>query len=186
MTFWKAATSMRGRSHLIRNATIAALVGGTAGAFAGLWSVRDQASSAALSPMSTGGDVAASSASPPKDAASGELGRDLTARHGLVSSSAVAAVLQPVAPAAAVRLGTAQNDSLNVLQRARAFAEVPDVYALVALRESISRVEQDSPPTQELLREIDRYLAKARQLRLKLDGEALRRDQAANPPRRER
>lgn len=191
MRFSKAATSMRGRSHLIRNATIAALVGSTAGAVAGLWSVRDRAASVAVSPMSTGGDVAASSASPPIDAASGELGRDLTARHGLVSSSAVATVLQPVAPAAAMRSGPAQNDSLNVLQRARAFAEVPDVYALVALRESISgraeeRVEQDPPPTQELLREIDRYLAKARQLRLKLDGEALRRGQAANPPRMDR
>ena len=87
--------------------------------------------------------------------------------------------------------GPAQPDSLDVRQQARAFAEVPDVYALVALREGIirgaeERLEQDSPRTQELLREMDRYLAKARQLRLKLDGEALRRGQAANPPRRDR
>lgn len=62
------------------------------------------------------------------------------------------------------------------------------MYALVALRESVSRRadergEPESPATQDLIREIDRYLAEARKLRLKLDGEALRRGQAANPPR---
>jgi hypothetical protein len=173
---------MRSTSYLIRNATIAVLVGGTAGALAGLWSVHDRPSIAAVSTMSTGGDVGAS----PIDAASGELGPDLTARGGLVRSSAAPGVVQPVVPAATLRSGPAQNDSLNVLQRARSFAETGDVYALVALRATISRAEQDSPPTQELLREIDSYLAKARQLRLKLDGEALRGDQATNPPRRDR
>ena len=84
--------------------------------------------------------------------------------------------------------GSTQNDSQKVVQRARALAEVPDVFALVALRESISRRaadrgEQESPATQELIREIERHLAQARRLQLKLDGEALRRDQAANPPR---
>ena len=181
---------MRSRSHLIRNVTIAALVGSTAGAAAGLWSVRDRTTSVAASPMATGGDVAASSASPPADAASGQLRRDLTARDGLSNSIAVATngVVPSTAPAAVVRSGSAQNDSQKVVQRARALAEVPDVYALVALRESISRRadergEQESPATQELIREIERYLAEARRLRLKLDGEALRRDQAANAPR---
>lgn len=181
---------MRSRSHLIRNATIAVLVGSTAGAAAGVWSVRGRTASVAVSPRSTGGDVAASSASPPTDAGSGELGRDLTARDGLASSVAVATkgVGQSTAPAAAARSGSAQNDSEKVVQRARAFAEVPDVYALVALRESVSRRadergEPESPATQDLIREIDRYLAEARKLRLKLDGEALRRGQAANPPR---
>ena len=122
--------------------------------------------------------------------ASGQPGRDLAAREGLSNSIAVATqgVGQSTAPAAVVRSGSAQNDSQKVVQRARALAEVPDVYALVALRESVSRRadergEQESPATQELIREIERYLAEARRLRLKLDGEALRRDQAANPPR---
>jgi len=178
------------RSHLIRNAAIAALVGTTAGAAAGLWSVRDRTPRAVVSPMRTGGDVAASSASRRTEAASGQLGRDLTAPDGLSNSIAVATngVVQSTAPAAIVRSGSAQDDSQKVVQRARALAEVPDVYALVALRESISRRadergEQESPATQALIREIDRSLAEARRLRLKLDGEALRRDQAANPPR---
>jgi hypothetical protein len=181
---------MGSRPHLIRNATIAALVGSTAGAAAGLWSVRDRTTSVAVSPMSTGRNVAASSASPPTEAANSELGRDLTARDGLSNPIAVATkgVVPSAPPAAVVRSGSAQHDSQNVVQRARALAEVPDVSALVALRESISRRadergEQESPATQELIREIDRYLADARRLRLKLDGEALRRDQAANPPR---
>jgi hypothetical protein len=180
---------MRSRSHLIWNATIAVLVGTTAGALAGLWSVRDRTASIAVSPMSTGGNVAASSASPPTDA-SRELEREPTARDGPASSTAVATrgVVPSTAPVPPVRPGSAQNDSQKVLQRARAFAEVPDVYALVALRESVSRRadergEHESPATQALIREIDRYLAEARQLRLKLDGEALRRGQAASPPR---
>jgi hypothetical protein len=112
------------------------------------------------------------------------------AREGLSNSIAVATngVVQSTAPAAVVRSGSAQHDSQKVVQRARALAQVPDVYALVALRESIGRRadergEPESPATQELIREIERYLAEARRLRLKLDGEALRRDQAANPPR---
>jgi hypothetical protein len=84
------------------------------------------------------------------------------------------------------RSGPAQSDSQKLVQRAQTLAQVADVYALVALRESIIRAErseQESLATRELIREIDRYLAEARELRLKLDGEALRRDQAANPPR---
>jgi hypothetical protein len=86
-----------------------------------------------------------------------------------------------------VRSGSAQDDTQKVVQRARALAAVPDVSALVALRESVSRRadergEQESPATQALIREIDRFLAEARRLRLKLDGEALRRDLAANSP----
>jgi hypothetical protein len=193
MRFSNRPASMRSRSHLIRNATIAALLGSTAGAVAGLWSVRDRTASVAVSPMSTGGDVAASSASPPAKAASGQVGREPMAGDGLSDSIAVATkgVVQASAAAALVRSGSAHNDSQKVVQRARALAQVPDVYALVALRESISRRaeergEQESPATQDLIREIERSLAEARQLRLKLDGEALRRDQAANTPRTDR
>jgi len=66
------------------------------------------------------------------------------------------------------------------VERARALAARPDVSALVALRDDISRRaeergEQESPATQQLLHEVDRYLAEARLRRLKLDGEALRK-----------
>ena len=178
---------MSRKSHLIRNATIAALVGSTVGAIAGLWSVRDRTTS--VSTIATGGD-AASSASPPTAAATGQSGQDPASRDGLSNSIAVATkgVVPSTAPPASVRPGSTENDSQKVVQRARALAEVPDVYGLVALRESISRRGEErgdleSPATQELIRELDRYLADARRLRLKLDGEALRRDQAANPPR---
>ena len=182
--------SMRSRSRLIRNATIAALVGSAAGAVAGVWSVRARTTSVAASPMSAGGDPAASSASPPTHTASDQSRRDLAAPEALSNPIAVATqgIVQPAAPAAVVRSGPAQNDSQTVVQRARALADVPDVYALVALRESVirraaERGDQESPATQELIREVERHLAEARRLRLKLDGEALRRDQAAHPPR---
>jgi hypothetical protein len=181
---------MSRRSHLIRNATIAALVGSTAGAIAGLWSVRDRADSVAVSTTATGGNVAASPASPPTGAATGQSGQDPAAREGLSNSIAVATrgVVPSTTPPASVRPGSTQNDSQKVVQRARALAEVPDVYGLVTLREGISRRaadrgELESPATQELIRELDRYLADARRLRLKLDGEALRRDQTVKPPR---
>lgn len=137
----RAIRSMDSRSHLIRNATIAALVGSTAGAGVGLWSVRDGTTSVAVSPISIGGDVAASSVSPLTDPADGRPGRDPTARDGLSNSTAVAAkeVGESTAPAAVVRSDSAKSDSQKLLQLARALAEVPDVYALVALREDVSR-----------------------------------------------
>jgi hypothetical protein len=160
---------MRSRSRLIRNAAIAALIGTTAGAAAGVWSVRDRTGSVAVSPVS---------------------GRDVTAGDGLSSSTPVATrgVVPSTAPVATLRSGPAQGDSQKLVQQARTLAQVPDVSALVALRESIGRRaneggEQESPATQELIREVERYLGEARELRLKLDGEALRRDQTANPPR---
>jgi len=180
---------MTRRSHLVRNATIAALVGSTVGAIAGLWSVRDRTSSVAVS-TTAGGDVAASSASPPTGGATSQSGQDSATRDGLSGSIAVATkgVVPSTAPPASVRPGSLPHDSQNVVQRARALAEVPDVYGLVTLREGVSRRaadrgELESPATQELIRELDRYLADARRLRLKLDGEALRRDQTAKPPR---
>jgi hypothetical protein len=161
--------AMSRRSHLIRNAAIAALVGSTAGAIAGFWSVRDRADSVAVSATATGGNVALSPVSPPT----------AVATRGVMPSTAA-----PVP----VGAGSSENDSQKEMQRARALAEVPDVYALVGLRESISRRaeergELESSATQALIRELDRYLADARRLRLKLDGEALRRDQTAKAPR---
>jgi hypothetical protein len=183
------AASIRGRSRLIRNATIAALIGSTLGAAAGFWSVRDRASAVAVPPMSTGGNVAVSPATLPTETAGGPSARDLPARDGSNSTPvATRGVVPSTGPVTNGRSGPPQNDHQKLVQRARTLAEVPDVYGLVALRESIirgatERGEQESPATQELIREVDRYLSAARELRLKLDGEALRRDLAANPPR---
>lgn len=172
---------------------IAALVGSTAGALAGLWSVRDRAVGVAASTTATGGNVGASAASPPTAAATGQSGQDPAARERLSNSIAVATrgVVPSTAPPASVRPSSTQDDTQKVVQRARALAEVPDVSGLVGLRESISRRaeergELESPAAQELIRVLDRYLADARRLRLKLDGEALRRDQTVKPPRTDR
>lgn len=181
---------MSRRSHLIRNAAIASLVGSTAGAIAGFWSVRDRADSVAVSTPATGGNVAAAPASPPTGATTSQPGQDPAARDALSNSIAVATkgVVPSAAPAASDRPGSMENDGEKVVQRARALAEVPDVSGLLALRESISRRAEErnelqSPAARELIRELDRYLADARRLRLKLDGEALRRDQTVKPPR---
>ena len=155
------------------------------GALAGLWSVRDRVSSVGVSTMSTGGNVAASSVSPATDAASGQSGRDLAGDGSNSTPVATKGVVQSTMPV--TNAGSSlPNDSQKLVQRAQALAQVPDVYALVALRESVSRRadergEHESTATQELIRELDRSLAKARELRLKLDGEALRRDLAAPP-----
>jgi hypothetical protein len=183
---------MRDRSHFIRNAAIAALAGSTIGAGAGLWSVRDRTTtSVSLAPTSRGGDVVASSAPAATEArASAALGRPgVTPPDRPAPAMAVATngVARPAAPAAAVPADSARDDRQSVLQQARVLAERPDVKALVALRDRISRQagergDQESAATQQLLREIERYLAEARRLRLKLDGDDLRKLQLANRP----
>jgi hypothetical protein len=182
---------MRSRSHFIRNAGLAALVGGTIGAGAGLWSVRDRTTtSVSLAPKSPGGDVAASLAPAAAEAASTAPGHpDVTSRDRPAPAVAAATngVARPTAPAAAVPADSARDDRQNVVQLARALAERPDVKALVALRDRISRRpdergDQESAATEDLLREIDRYLAEARRLRLKLDADDLRKMQLANRP----
>jgi hypothetical protein len=135
------------------------------------------------------GNVAASPATPPTETESGQSGRDLAAGDGSNSTPIATKGVGPsTSPATSAGSGPPHNDRQKLVQRAQTLAEVPDVYALVALRESIirgatERGEEESAPTQELIREVEGYLAAARELRLKLDGEALRRDQAANPPR---
>ena len=181
---------MSRRSHLIRNATIAALLGSIAGAIAGFWSVRYRADGVPVSTTASGESVAAAPASPPTGATTSQSGQDPAARDALSNSIAVATkgVVPSAAPPASDRPVLTENDGEKVVQRARALAGVPDVSGLVALRESISRRAEErnelqSPAARELIRELDRYLADARRLRLKLDGEALRRDQTVKPPR---
>lgn len=81
----------------------------------------------------------------------------------------------PVAPAALQ----------DPLQAARELAKRIDVTGLIALREDVaSRAEQagerDAPETKQRLDVIDRYLAEARALRLKLDAAEFRK---SAPPR---
>jgi hypothetical protein len=71
------------------------------------------------------------------------------------------------------------------LQLARERAKRVDVIGLIALREEVAARaeqagEQDAPATKQRLNEIDRYLAEARALRLKLDAAEFRKS-APNP-----
>jgi hypothetical protein len=168
---------MRAKPFLIRNAAIAALVGITAGGAVGLWTVRDPTPAIAIDEKPA---VVATSPAAASEATSGAAKPDMTARDGVVPSIGVGA--RADARPAAIRPGFTPVESQTLVARARALAERPDVTALVALRESISRRadaagEQESPATQRLLAEVDRYLTEARQRRLRLDGEALRKSQ---------
>jgi len=167
---------MHSKSRLIRNAAIAAFVGCAGGAIAGLWSVRQPAPNVALAPKPAATVVAAAPDAHPDDGAQGQP--DEPRRDRLPQSVAVATkgVAGP------------RDDRQDVLQRARSLAQRPDVNALVALRAGVSRLadergDQESPATRRLLEELDRYLAEARQLRLKLDGDELRKTQPVNRPR---
>jgi len=128
---------------------VAAVVVGTAGGAAvGLWSVRGQRSNVA--PVQTSTAVVGSSSTSPD-----------------APSTTAAAVAPPSRPA-----DPADED---LLQRAWSLAGRPDVKALVELRESVvqrteERGEKESPETKRLLDEIDRYIAEARSLQLKLDA----------------
>jgi hypothetical protein len=73
-----------------------------------------------------------------------------------------------------------QEQSRDVLRRARTLARRADVNALVALREeAVDRAEgqgqRAASATKRLLRQLDRYLNEARTLRLRLDGLEIRK-----------
>jgi hypothetical protein len=148
------------RTRIIRNAVIAAIVGTTCGAAAGLWSIRSwppQVTAAVQSPRENAA-VASSPAS---------LDRD----------ESVPTPPKPEATPAQPPLRS--GDEGNVLQRARELAQRPDVRALLELREGIvqraaERGETKSAATKAQLDELDRCLLEARTLWLKLDREAFR------------
>ncbi len=177
----------------VRNAVIAAIVGSTCGALAGVWSVyRLPASrtSAAPVPATTAVVVASSTTSPrvqtdERVSVRRETPPVATAAPPLSAppARALKAPLAAPAPNAA-----AAADSTDVLERARAMAQRADVKALVSLRENVvlraaERGEKDSPATTRQLDELDRYLAEARALRLKIDAEEFRKSapDTANP-----
>jgi len=180
---------MQNRSRFIRNGVIAAIVGSTCGALAGVWSVHrlpTVRTPVAQVPATTA--VVASSSTPPRAKAINEVPvrRDeypAATAAVPVSSPPARAIDAPAAavpprplnaPAAASHAATAA-DPLDVLERARALAQRPDVKALVALREGVARRaaergEKDSAVTKQQIDELDRYLAEARALRLKIDA----------------
>jgi hypothetical protein len=101
-------------------------------------------------------------------------------------AGATPAEIFPAKPAAIGSLSEGDDDE-HVLQRARALAQRPDVNALLALRDGVSRRaeergEKESAATKRLLDGLDRFLAEARQLRLKLDREEFQKS-AATPSR---
>jgi hypothetical protein len=72
------------------------------------------------------------------------------------------------------------DDPRDPVERARVLAQRPDVRGVVAVREEVLRRaeeagEQEAPATKRQLDEIDRYLAQARVLRLKLDAAEFRK-----------
>jgi hypothetical protein len=156
------------RTRFIRNAVIAAIVGATGGAAAGLWSIRSWPPHVtAAVPTNYESAVVAS----------------LPAKPATLDQDAKAPI-PPNTQAAPPQPSLIAGDGRNVLQRARALAQRPDVRALLELREGIARRaaergETESAATKGQLDELDRFLAEARTLQLKLDRQALRTHTAA-------
>jgi len=172
---------MQNRLVLVRNAVIAAIVGSTCGALGGAWSVYrlPARTPVALAPTPTA--VIASSPTSVRAKAAEEVSVPREARPAATAPVPVSAppARARKAPVAASNTAVAA-DAQDVLERARALAERPDVKALVALRENIvlraaERGEKDSAATQQQLDELDRYLAEARALRLKIDALAFQK-----------
>ena len=183
---------MQNKPVLLRNAVIAAIVGSTCGALAGVWSVyRLPAIRTQAAPVpATTAVVVATSTTPPRaqthEPVSVRRETPPVATATTPASAAPRALKAPVAatpPSAA-----AAADPADVLERARALAQRADVKALVALRENVvlraaERGEKDSAATTQQLDALDRYLAEARALRLKIDAQEFRKSapDTANP-----
>jgi len=180
------------RSQLARNALIAALVGSACGALAGVWSVYRLPSvrTPVVQAQMTTEVISSSSSSPSPRVTTAEPvpvrgeAQPASASPPPVSVSTLPAPAldAPVAASAAV-------DAPDGLERARALAQRPDVKALVALRDAVvlkaaERGKVDSAATKRQLEEIDRYLAQARVLRLKIDAMTFRKSASAPNPDR--
>ena len=188
----------------VRNAAIAAFLGAACGAFAGLWSVHRAAPKATPVAQTTTTPVIARTSSPPfgpsRANVPAPIVRSDPARVVPPAASHPVATkgIAPSAPARASATSgaiasapprAAREAIVDPLERARALAQRPDVRGLVALRDSFvrraeERGEAESGASKQQLEELDRYLAEARALRLKLDAEEFRKaTAAANKPR---
>ena len=173
---------MQNRLVLVRNAVIAAIVGSTCGALGGAWSVyRLPAIRTPVALAPTPRAVIASSPTSPRVNGAEEVSVQHEARPAATAPVPVSAppARTRKAPVATSNT-TVAADAQDVLERARALAQRPDVKALVALRENIvlraaERGEKDSAATKQQLDELDRYLAEARALRLKIDALAFQK-----------
>ena len=101
-----------------------------------------------------------------------------------LSAPPARALTPPVAPPPTAAVAA---DARDVMERARMLAQRADVKTLVALRERViagaaERGEQDSAATKQQLDELDRYLAEARALRLKIDALEFRKSAPGTEP----
>src|SRR5262245_16023626 len=172
---------------VVRHVVLAALVGSTCGAAAGLWSVgqRSKVAPVVQTPAS-GGVTGTPSISQDQKSASGSTMRpDPQAVASTVQTIPPAAKPAAAEPSATHPSGSVPSspstgvDNQDVMARARSLAQRPDVKALVALRESVvrraaERGETGSASSKQQLDELDRYLEEARLLRLKLDAQEFR------------
>lgn len=143
---------------MLRKSLVAALIGSSCGAGVGYWT------SPAPAAIAAPAEVA------PPDARTGVAPMNPAAPGPPAQASA-----QAIRPTAALDIG-----STDAVRRARELAQLPDVTALVALREAVLRRAEeagrkDDPATIREIESIDRYLSEARALRLKLDAAAFRK-----------
>jgi hypothetical protein len=188
----------------VTNAAIAAILGAACGASAGLWSVHHAPPKVTPVAQTTATPVVTRTASPPTAASPANVPAKIVrsdparvvppAASHPVATKGVAASARANAAAtsgaiAAPPLRAPREETVDPLQRARALAQRPDVKALVALRDSfVRRAEErgdaESDASKQQLEELNRYLAEARALRLKLDAEEFRKASAdPNKPR---
>ena len=151
-------------------AVIAAIIGGTCGTAAAIWSVGTHSGVAPA--------VQASPAAVVTNSAPSLIRTDVPVASPPQAPAAVAKFA--AASATATTPVPAGSDTQDVRARARAMAARPDVKALVALRESVVRHAEERGETgagasKQLLADLDRYIEGARELRLKLDAEEFRR-----------
>jgi hypothetical protein len=184
---------------LIRNAAIAAIVGGTVGGAVGVWSLRHPAVTIAT----------VTTAAPARAVTTATETADRPAMNVTAGSSqphippptpapqptepatrpAKRSVQAPVAPpqsATTPPSARTADDDVQVLERARALARHADVAALIALREGVAHraAEQglaDSPAIKSELDELDQCLAEARMRQLTHDAEELRKADSKRP-----
>jgi hypothetical protein len=152
--------SVANRSGVLPKAIIAALVGTVAGGTAGVWSLRQPVASV---------NVSAS----PLSAREVTTARMADGDPARLSSATLLKQASPTASPTA-------HDDADVLQRARTLARLPDVTALIALRNEVVRQAAEngtagSSSIKGELEEIDLRLNEARRLRLRLDAEELRK-----------
>ena len=177
---------MPNRARLLTNAVAAGLIGSTIGALAGVWSAyRVTPVGTPPAKVATMKTVAASSSGSPvvKTIEPTSQGREPQPppRTRVAVPTPPGSAL--TAPSAAPKVPRTSAD--DVLERARALAQRPDVKALIALRENVvvratARGEQDSPAAKAQLDALDHYLDEARMLRLKIDAVELQKS-AAEP-----